>query len=227
MTADPLIALVGGGEFRPQASAADRYLLSRIGQAGRVAILPTAAARESPELAADNGVRYFCGLSAKARAVMVVDKASANDRRLVEQIEASDLVYLTGGDPRHLLDSLKDSLLWQRLSALLQEGGALASSSAGAMVLGEAMYFHGEWLDALSLLPGVCVLPHFERSGLYSHRGLQGLLSRDDLTLLGIDGATACVGFGATWEVIGPGAVTVFRQGGSTVFHAGGRFALP
>jgi cyanophycinase-like exopeptidase len=225
--ANPLVALVGGDEFRPQAAEVDKYVIQRLGRPRvRVAILPTAAARENAPLAAENGVRHFRGLGVEAAAMMVVDKPSANDECLVTQLDGVDLVYIAGGDPRYLLDTLRGSLVWRQLSGAVEQGCALAGSSAGAMVLGETMYFRHEWTPALGLLPGICVLPHFERWGADALPDLRKSSSGFDLTLLGIDGATGCVGWGGEWEVVGPGAVTVIRSGSSEVFRSGQRIEL-
>jgi len=225
--AGPLVALVGGDEFRPPAAEVDRYVIRRLGRKEPlVAILPTAAAPENARLAAENGVRHFHGLGVDAAALMVVDSPSANDPQLVAQLDGVDLVYLAGGDPRYLLDTLRDSLVWRRVSSGLEAGLAIAGSSAGAMVLGETMHFRGERIEALGLLPGICVLPHFERWGADALPGLLDSSRERGLTLLGIDGATGCVGWGREWEVVGPGAVTVIRAGRSEVFRGGRRIEL-
>jgi cyanophycinase len=225
--AAPLVALVGGDEFRPQDAEVDRYLIRCTGRPRvRVAILPTAAAHENAPLAAANGVRHFRGFGVDAAAVMVVDRVSADDERLVAQLDGVDLVYIAGGDPRYLLDTLRGSLVWRRLSSAVSEGCVLAGSSAGAMVLGETMRFHGDRIDALGLLPRICALPHFERWGAEALSGLREWSSESGLTLLGIDGATACVGWGGEWEVVGPGAVTVIRGGASEVLHGRRRIEL-
>jgi cyanophycinase-like exopeptidase len=157
---------------------------------------------------------------------MIVDGASANDKRLVAELEGVDLVYLAGGDPRYLLDALRDSLVWRRLSAAVAEGGALAGSSAGAMVLGETMYYRGEWTPALGLAPGICVLPHFQEWGAKVLPHMLAASTERGLTLLGIDGSTGCVGWGREWDVVGPGGVTVIRGGASRVFRSGGRIEV-
>jgi len=224
--ADPLVALVGGDEFRRQAAEVDKYVVQRLGRPRvRVAILP-AAARENAPLAAENGVRHFRGLGVEAAAVMVIDRPSANDERLVAELDGVDLVYIAGGDPYYLLDTLRDSLAWRRISDAVARGGALAGSSAGAMVLGETMHFHRGSIEALNLLPGICVLPHFERWGADALPNLRESFSGFDLTLLGIDGATGCVGWGKEWEVVGPGAVTVVREERSEIFRSGQRIEL-
>jgi cyanophycinase len=225
--AAPLVALVGGEEFRPPVADVDRYVLGRLGKPQvSVAILPTAAAHENARFAVENGVVHFQRLGADAKAVMIVDAASANDERLVAELEGADLVYLAGGDPLHLLNALRGSLAWNRLSASVREGQAIAGSSAGAMVLAETMFYEREWTPALGLVPGVCVLPHFERWGEQALPRLLEASSERGLTLLGIDGSTGCVGWGADWEVVGPGAVTVIRAGKSEVFRSGRRIEM-
>jgi cyanophycinase len=224
--AQPLVALVGGDEFRPPDDDLDRYLLKRLQRdVPRVAILPTAA-RDAPRLAAEHGVRHFQSLGAEAIAIMAVDRRSADDDRLAAELDGVDLVYLAGGDPLFLLETLRDSLLWRRLLDGLTEGRAVAGSSAGAMVLGQTMGYQGKWTEALGLLPGICVLPHFQEWGREALPRLEKRSSERGLTLLGVDGATGCVGWGRDWEVRGPGVVTVIRRGASEVFRNGERITL-
>ncbi len=119
----PLLALIGGDEFRPPDDVLDRYLLERLARhPPRVAILPTAA-RDAPRLAADHGVHHFQRLGADATAVMALDRHDADDERIAAGIDGVDLVYLAGGDPVHLLETLRGSLLWQRLVDWLQGRG--------------------------------------------------------------------------------------------------------
>jgi cyanophycinase len=223
----PLFALVGGEEFQPPVRPVDEMLVERLGRAGvEVAILPTAAARERPELAAANGVRHFQGLGVRARALMVVDRPSADDPRLVEQLEGVNLVYLAGGDPQYLLETLRGCRVWERIAAMAAAGCVVAGSSAGAMVLGETMYYRGDWQPALALVPGICVLPHFEKWGMEALPGLRESPASVGLTLLGIDGATGCVGAGREWTVAGRGSVTVARPERVEVFKSGQRLSL-
>src|SRR5262245_57347830 len=102
------IALVGGNEFRPECEPMDLELLPRIAQrTPKVAILPTAAAHDGPDIAAENGVRYFTALEATPYSVMVIDEAGANDAGHISKIQDADMVYLAGGNPWLLLDILR------------------------------------------------------------------------------------------------------------------------
>ncbi|MBI3761244.1 MAG: hypothetical protein HY260_05205, partial [Chloroflexi bacterium] len=94
------IALVGGGEFRAPCDEMDRALIELAGgQSARVGIIPTAAARENPRLAAQNGVNHFRRLGASTGAIMIVQRANADSPRFAAQIDDLTLAYLTGGDP--------------------------------------------------------------------------------------------------------------------------------
>jgi hypothetical protein len=65
--------------------------------------------------------------------------------------------------------------------------------------------------DALGLVPGVAVLPHFETFG---HRWIESAeRGRDDVTLLGIDERTAALWHDGAWRALGAGGVTVIRGG--------------
>ena len=67
---------------------------------------------------------------------MALDHDDASDAGIAAEVESADVVYLTGGNPAHLLETLRDSLLLDSIQTMLERGGTLAGSSAGAMVMG-------------------------------------------------------------------------------------------
>lgn len=221
------IALVGGDEFRGPATAFDRLLISMApNPRPAVAILPTAAAESNPYLAANHGVRHFERLGADSYPVMIRDRATANDEALVEELRRADIIYFSGGDPLHLLDAMRGSLAWNSVQELSQRGTIVAGSSAGAMMLGQRMAFRGQETEGLAAVPGIVVLPHFERSSADRVKRLRASLA-PELTLLGIPGATGCVRQGGQWRVDGPGEVSVITTSETQVFSAGAGFTLP
>ena len=158
------LALVGGDEFRSGCEAMDTAILAATGSANPVVlIVPTAAAFENPARAADNGVRHFESLGAAASPLMVLGHDHAMDAGIAAEVERADLVYLTGGSPSHLLETLQDSLLLDSIRGRLESGGILAGSSAGAMVMGSWMRFR-EWRRTLGIASGIATLPHHERA---------------------------------------------------------------
>lgn len=183
----------------------------------RVAIIPTAAASENPQLAAANGIRHFSGLGADAYSVDVIRRADAENPRLASQIADADVIYFTGGSPEHLSAALADSVLLQAITVAADNGAIWAGSSAGAMVLGAVMRRPSAGSPVspgLNVIPNVMTLPHHERSD--PEAALTQLSGSDfvGLTVLGIDGATGLLlePDGAT--ALGAGNVTVYRAGG-------------
>jgi len=73
-----LLALVGGGEWRPGTRRFDADLLARSG-AAEVLILPTAAAYEHPERVGERAETYFGELGATVRTLPVLHRTEAED----------------------------------------------------------------------------------------------------------------------------------------------------
>ncbi len=219
------IALVGGNEFRQNCEPMDRALLARLGDQSKVAIVPTAAARENPELAAENGVRYFRRLGAPAEAVMIIDAQKPRDLQLVNRLRVADWVYFTGGDPVYLLETMRDSPAWKVVQEMWQGGRMVAGSSAGAMILGGKMWAPGSgWRQGLGLVPQIAVLPHHASlAASWNARRMRELLP-EEILLVGIDEATALVG--PPWQVLGEGRVAVYRGEHPSFFEDGQTVAL-
>lgn len=228
------ILLVGGDEFRPACAGMDAALLSLAAaaaggagadrdrgpdQAGRVrvAIIPTAAATENPRRAADNGVRHFNDLGADAYAINAVTRADADDAGIAAQVAGARIIYFTGGSPEHLRDTLAGSALLAAVRTAHAGGAIWVGSSAGAMVLGARMRRPSATAPArhaLGIIPGIMTLPHHERSDPAAVAAQLAQRGEDDLTTLGIDGATGALLEPDGAAALGSGGVTVYRAGG-------------
>ena len=223
------IALAGGDEFRPGCRVMDADLL-KLATSGQpsVLVIPTAAAAEGrPDLAAAHGVDYFTGLGARALSLMVLESEEANVPELAVALEGFSHIYFSGGSPDYLLAVLKGSLLLGRILKWSGDGGVLAGSSAGAMVMGEWMRSprSGRWVEGLGICPGVGVLPHHEgRDPEEVSASLKGALP-DGIDVLGIDAQTGCVMKESLWRVLGEGHVTVYREGGWRRYGGGECFS--
>jgi cyanophycinase len=208
-----LIVLVGGDEFRPGCEQMDRAMLDATGAARpSLLVVPTAAALEMPAKAASNGVSYFSDLGADAQPLMVLEQSHANDETILSPVDSADVIYLTGGSPKHLLDTLAESLLVHKMKLALERGAVLVGSSAGAMVLGSWMRFRG-WSRALGIVPEVATLPHHEGSDPEAVARELAASAPPGVTVLGIDVKTGCFGGPEQWEVLGQGEVTAYHAG--------------
>ena len=238
-TVNGRLALVGGDEFRLGCESMDAAILSATGIATPVVlIIPTAAAFENPARAADNGVRHFRALGADASPLMVLDHDDAMDAGSAAEIESADVVYLTGGNPSHLLETLQDSLLLNAIQSRLEDGGILAGSSAGAMVMGSWMRFRGEWTRTLRITEGIATLPHHERADPDTVLGelRSSVLRVQSLprartggapcleAVFGIDGAAGALSGPDGWTALGSGRVTVYQGGAWRRYEDGESF---
>ncbi len=158
------LLLEGGAEFGGLMKEPDRRAMELAGGlAAPVRILPTAAAPDhNHQRAGNNGVNWFRRLGASdVAAIPVIDTASANDPALATELRHAGLIYLLGGFPGYLGETLKGSLCWQVMLEAYADGALLAGSSAGAMVLCQYYYDseRQQAVEGLNLLPNTCVLP--------------------------------------------------------------------
>ncbi len=219
------VALVGSGEYLPPIEPLDHWLLGRLSEPGRVVVLPTAAAPDGPgvpERWNRMGVEHFTKLGAAVTPIMLLTRQDAESSALAEQIAAANFVYLSGGKPRYLLETLRDTACWRAIVGVHAAGGVVAGCSAGAMALGEALFdFPQIWrtLPALGLVRGVAIIPHFDE--------LPGVIrsqirrAGNDIDTAGVEGNTALVVTHAGWQVQGSGSVTIFGKAGKTRYTAG------
>jgi len=123
------VALVGSGEFLPSMAEVDAGLLAATGRRRpRVALLPTASWPDGEEVFrrwASMGVEHFSALGAEVEPVLLRDRFDANDVSHVQAIGEADLVYLSGGKPGHLTDSLASSPVGAALIAAHERGAVL------------------------------------------------------------------------------------------------------
>jgi cyanophycinase len=222
------LLLAGSGEFTPAMVAVDEFLLRRTpGAPPRVAIVPTASGLEgaTPLDWIARGVAHFAALGCAAFGVPILDREDADRPEHAAVLGGADLIYFSGGNPRHLVASLDGSASWAAILAAWGGGATLAGSSAGAMALGELTVapFSGppSWVPALGLLPGIGILPHYDRFGSARTAPLVALAS-PALAILGINENTVIlIDPTGTATVLGAATATLLRGDSLTVFAAG------
>jgi cyanophycinase len=226
------IGLVGSGEFTPAMADIDREILASIGPDPTVVILPTAAAGENHEDWALRGVSHFWSLGARSVALMVLERAHAEDPDNVEVIRRADLLYISGGKTQRLLDALEGSPLWRGFLLAREAGAWLVGSSAGAMALGDWALVHRpedgdgtptQWMPGLGMLQGRAVVPHFDR---WTQAEALTTQIVGACSVFGIDEDTAVLLEGSHGRVAGGGSVRVIEEQRRATYQAGDRFEL-
>src|SRR5271157_1443446 len=223
--------LEGGLEFGGRMSEPDLRAIELAGGSQvSIVILPTAAAPDHNDLRAGrNGQRWFESLGASHVDVApVTDKQSANNLDLSARVAAARLIYLLGGFPSYLCETLHDSQVWLAALDASRSGAVIVGSSAGAMVLGEHYYdpYEEKLLQGLNLLENVCILPHHNRFGKSWASKLRSFIPQANL--LGIDEQTGIINDASdgAWTVYGAGVVTLYRGEQIEVHARGEQFHL-
>ncbi len=220
------LLLEGGAEFNGCMIEADsRALVLAGGEDAAVDIIPAAAAPDNNhQRACQNGVEWFRRIGARNVVCrLLVDRYSAKNQELAEQLRSSRLVFLLGGFPSHLAQSLRGTHSWWSICSVYHAGGVIGGSSAGAMVLCEKFYdpFSQKVMAGLNLMPGICLIPHHNSTGFSWVKRLCHLLP--DACMLGIDEETGIINdaLDGGWTVYGSGTVVLYHQGNVKSYAAG------
>jgi cyanophycinase len=228
------LALVGSGEYLPVMAEVEGLLLK--GRLPRYVQLPTAAAQEGEESLKhwlDLGAAQADRLGVEQVPLLARNRDEANDPELAALVEGAGLIYLSGGSPPYLAQTLRGTKVWEAILAAWRSGSALAGCSAGAMALTgwvPAMRAPHRAADpGLGVVPTLRVLPHFDKMlGWVPDLLTRALLHAPaGTTVLGIDEDTAMVdltGLGHSWQVYGRQQVWVLADGPRRPFPPGATF---
>ena len=207
------LALVGSGEYLPQMMKLEKELINDGLANNKKPIyvqIPTAAGQEN-----DYRLNYWqqLGESAAERLgvtqsfLPILTRADADNPELLKSISDAALIYLSGGDPHYLANTLRDTLAWALILKSWQSGGSLAGCSAGAMVLSDQIpHFRlsrAEPTKGFGLLKEVRVIPHFDKFFKWIPDSAAKVLLDlpGDEVLIGIDEDTAVVKrVGKDWQ---------------------------
>jgi cyanophycinase len=228
------LALVGSGEYTPAMLEMERSLLD--GRPPRYVQIPTAASHEGPERLSywvELGRAQAARLGVEAVPLVVATREEAEDPKIVDQVEGAGLIYLSGGSPTLLAETLRETALWRAIVAAWEGGAALAGCSAGAMAMADRVTnLRGrsrEGQPGLGLLPHIRVLPHFDKMAGW----VPDLLTRpffrkvEGVSLVGVDEDTALVGGPEEFTVRGRQSAWLLDDGPRREFPPGSTLTLP
>ena len=202
-------------------------MLAGAAGSGPAFVVPTAAARQGPEVAVEHARRWYKKFGLELQELPVLKRGDAESAELAARARAGGFFYLVGGDPGHVAQVLRGSSVWRAIFQAWQGGAALAGSSAGAMALCSHTLVRAKWpnrfnrrpIDALGVLPKTAALPHFDTFGNRWVESAQA--AAPGLTLLGVDERSAALWMKDEWRAAGPGAVTVIKNSKVARFASG------
>jgi cyanophycinase len=226
------VLAAGGGKLGSE--VLNKFIDLAGGPEASIVFIPTALDPQPANLAEANILR-----KAGARNLTILhttDRKVADSKTFVEPLRSARGVWLGGGRQWRLVDAYLNTRTLRELRAVLDRGGVIGGSSAGATILGSYLVRGAREGNRIMMAPG------YER-GFAFLRGVaidQHLLKRkreNDLvgvikahpSLLGIglDEGTAVIVQGDRFEVVGPSKVAIYESDKPYYFlSAGDRFDL-
>jgi|LauGreDrversion4_2_1035121.scaffolds.fasta_scaffold02412_4 cyanophycinase len=219
------VIAAGGGDLPPEIAAA---VVQAVGDNGSVVILPDAA--EDPVSAAAQAADYLQKAGVKPAAI--VGRSTALDDvvrgQVLQALVTAQAVWIPGGQQSRLYEAWQNTTLESSLQALLQRGGMIAGSSAGAAIMSRIMIASGREAPQLAtgwdLIPGAIVDQHFSQRNRIA-RSQQAVSLHPGTTGLGVDEGTAVLLTGRTLRTVGNGNVTILL--GATGYRPAETIVLP
>jgi len=225
------VALVGSGEYLEHMMPLEAQLIK--GRPLRYVQLATASVPDGPEVVArwhHLGHEQAIRMSVEQVVVPVVSRDDANSPALASLVEGAGLIYLSGGHPTFLAETLRETAVWSAIEKAWRSGAALAGCSAGAMALTSWVpslrHPLGGGTAGLGLIADLRVIPHFDAFASRMPDAITRFLVSDssNATLLGIDEDTAIVGGLEEWTVWGRQSAWRLHDGRREELTAGTTF---
>jgi cyanophycinase len=223
------LVIVGGAMQDP--AIVQRFIELAGGTEAPIVIIPTAGEADDEyhqfwsglKQWRDNGARHLTVLHTRDRAV-------ANSEAFVKPIREARGVFFAGGRQWRLADSYLDTLTQKELAALLNRGGVIGGSSAGASILASFMVrgdtksnekMIGDHTVGFGFLKNSAIDQHLLRRNRQFDM-LEVIDKHPSLLGIGIDEDTAIVVSGDQFDVIGKSYVVIYST--NPVAGANGRF---
>ncbi|MFQ5638945.1 MAG: cyanophycinase [bacterium] len=221
--------ILAGGGIRDQAII-ERFIDLAGGQEAPIVVIPTAGG-------GDHYDQYWRGLrlfkEAGVKNVMVLhsyDRKVADTDEFAAPIKAARGVWFSGGRQWRLADSYLNTKVHKALWELLERGGVIGGSSAGATIQGSYLargdtktntIMMGDHEQGFAFLKNVAVDQHILKRNRHFDL-IEIIEARPELLGIGLDEDTAIVVQGDRFEVIGQSYVAIYDH--NRRLNSGGRF---
>ena len=223
------LVIVGGNMQDP--AIVKRFIDLAGGTEAPIVIIPTAGEADDEYDQYWSGVRAWRENGAKHITVMHTrDRKVADSEAFVKPIREARGVFFGGGRQWRLADSYLDTRTHKELIALLNRGGVIGGSSAGASILASFMVrgdtksnekMIGDHTVGLGFLKNAAIDQHLLRRNRQFDM-LEVIDQQPQLLGIGIDEDTAIVVEGDRFDVIGKSYVVVYSN--KPVVGSNGRF---
>ena len=214
--AEGSLVIVGGAMRDP--AILERFIDLAGGPDVPIVVVPTAGGRDEYD-EHWSGLRSFREAGLKRVSLLhTYDRAVANSEEFVKPLLEARGVFFSGGRQWRLADAYLDTRTHRELHALLDRGGVIGGSSAGATIQGSFLargdtsgnsIMIGDHTEGMGFLKNVAIDQHLIKRN--RHFDMLEIVSEyPDLLGIGIDEDTAIVVQGDSFDVIGQGYVAIY-----------------
>jgi cyanophycinase len=211
------LVIVGGGDVGPEIWA--RFIELAGGANANIIYVPTAG-EDSTIVKNDKTVKKLQELGVKnVTTLHTRDPKVANTEKFVEPIRKATGIWFEGGRQWKIADAYLGTLTQKEFNALLDRGGVIGGTSAGATIQGSYLFrgdtkgntvLVGDHTQGLDFIHNVAIDQHvLKRNRQFDL--LSFIKTRPDLLGIGIDESTAIVVHQNTFEVIGVSYVAIYN----------------
>ncbi|WP_183561363.1 cyanophycinase [Mucilaginibacter sp. SP1R1] len=210
------LVIVGGGNVGPEIWA--RFVELAGGANANIIYVPTAG-DDSTIVKNDKTVKTLLGLGVKSVITLHTrDPKVANTEKFVEPLRKATGVWFEGGRQWKIADAYLGTLTQKEFKALLDRGGVIGGTSAGATIQGSYLFrgdtkgntvLVGDHTQGLDFIHNVAIDQHILKRNRQFDL-LSFIKTRPDLLGIGIDEGTAIVVHQNTFEVIGASYVGIY-----------------
>ena len=223
------LVIVGGNMQDP--AIVKRFIDLAGGPEAPIVIIPSAGEADEDYHQYWSGLKQWRENGARNLTVLHTrDRKVADSEAFVKPIREARAVFFGGGRQWRLADSYLDTLTHKELAALLDRGGVVGGSSAGASILASFMVrgdtrsndkMIGDHIVGLGFLKNAAIDQHLLRRNRQFDM-LEVIDKHPHLLGIGIDEDTAIVVQGDQFDVIGRSYVVVYSE--KPVVGTNGRF---
>jgi len=230
--------VIVGGAMR-DTTIFNKFIELAGGKDANIIVVPTAGTDTVTQEMMDRSKEYWTSRGVNnVKVLHTKDRDLANSGEFVASIRNANGVWFTGGRQWRIADSYLGTLTQREFEAVLERGGVIGGSSAGATIQGSYLargdtktntVMMGDHEEGFAFINNVTIDQHLLKRNrqfdlieiLNAHPGLLGI---------GLDENTAIVVRGSEFEVIGKSLVAIYNtklweeNNDSTVLRNGGKF---
>lgn len=215
------LVIVGGGKVGDEIW--DRFITLAGGkEKADIVVIPTAGEDSGIAKDGDRTVKTLKGLGVKHVTLLHTrDPKEADKESFVAPLKKATAVWFDGGRQWRIADAYLNTLTQKEFNAVLERGGVIGGTSAGASIQGSFLLrgdtkgnsiLIGDHTQGLGFMHGVTIDQHILRRNRQFDL-IEVIKTHPDLLGIGIDESTAIVVQQNTFEVIGASYAAVYTSG--------------